>query len=58
MTVPIDPPPGFVALDLGKGCVLVIREQVYLAGLKLGKALRRRAAAQQWPPKTPPTPPT
>ncbi len=37
-------PPGMVAVDLGKGCALVIPERVYLAGLKLGKQLRRREA--------------
>jgi hypothetical protein len=37
-----DPPPGFVAIPLGKGCELVIPVPVYLAGLKLGKILRRR----------------
>ncbi len=39
-----EPPPGMVAVPLGKGCILVIPERVYLAGLKLGKALRRREA--------------
>jgi hypothetical protein len=35
-------PPGFVAVEIGKGCVLVIPQRVYLAGLRLGKTLRRR----------------
>jgi len=34
-------PPGFVAVPLAKGCVCVIPERVYVAGLKLGKTLRR-----------------
>ena len=37
-------PPGFVAVPLAKGCVCVIPEWVYVAGLKLGKTLRRQAA--------------
>lgn len=37
-------PPGFVSVEIGKGCLLVIPERVYLAGLRLGKTLRRRAA--------------
>jgi hypothetical protein len=40
----IDAPPGMVVIPLGKACVLVLPERVYLAGLKLGKALRRRQA--------------
>jgi hypothetical protein len=39
-------PPGFVAVPL-KGAVLVIPEQVYVAGLRLGKMLRRREA-REW----------
>ncbi len=35
-------PAGFIALELGKGCVLVIPERIYRAGLALGKQLRRR----------------
>jgi hypothetical protein len=37
-------PPGFVVLTLAKGCVCVIPEKVYVAGLRLGKSLRRREA--------------
>ena len=40
-------PPGFVALPLGKGCVCVIPERVYVAGLRLGKTLRRREEMQE-----------
>ena len=35
-------PAGFVALALGKGCVCVIPVRIYVAGLRLGKQLRRR----------------
>jgi hypothetical protein len=42
-----EPPPGFVALPLAKGCVCVIPERVYVAGLKLGKTLRRREARER-----------
>ncbi len=37
-------PPDLVAVDIGKGCLLVIPKRVYLAGLRLGKILRRREA--------------
>jgi hypothetical protein len=40
--VPVSPPPGMVALPMGKGVVLVLPVRVYLAGLRLGKILRRR----------------
>jgi hypothetical protein len=33
-----------VAIPLGKGCILVLPERVYVAGLKLGKTLQRRVA--------------
>ena len=33
--------PGFVALTLGKGRYCVIPEHLYVAGLRLGKTLRR-----------------
>lgn len=39
-----DPPPGTVTVQLPGGCLLVLSERVYLAGLKLGKTLRRREA--------------
>jgi hypothetical protein len=42
----IDPPPGFVAVPL-HGAVLVIPERVFVAGLRLGKTLRRREARAQ-----------
>ena len=45
--MPMNPPPGFVALTLAKGCVCVIPERVYAAGLRLGKTLRRREAMEQ-----------
>lgn len=45
-----EPPPSFVAIPL-KGAVLVIPERVYLAGLCLGKMLRRREqSTAQRPP--------
>lgn len=37
-------PPGMVAIPLGKGCTLIIPQRIYVAGLKLGKYLRRREA--------------
>ncbi len=37
-------PPGMIRAELGKGVVLVIPERVYLAGLWLGKQLKRREA--------------
>jgi hypothetical protein len=49
-------PPGFVAVPL-KGAVLVIPERVYVAGLRLGKLLRRREASQRRVPN-PPVDPT
>ena len=42
----MDLPPGFVALTVAKGCVCVIPERVYLAGLRLGKLMRRREARE------------
>jgi len=36
-----------IAVEIGKGCVLVLPERVYLAGLTLGKTLRRRVALLQ-----------
>jgi hypothetical protein len=33
-----------VAIPLGKGCTLIIPQRIYVAGLKLGKYLRRREA--------------
>lgn len=42
-----NPPPGMVAVPL-QGAVPVIPERVYLAGLRLGKQLRRREALAQW----------
>lgn len=36
------PPPGMVAVEIGKGCLLVIPERVPLARLKPGKLLRHR----------------
>ena len=45
--MPMNPPPGFVALTLAKGCVFVIPERVYVASLRLGKTLRRREAMEQ-----------
>ncbi len=44
MPVSEAPPPGLVAIEVGKSCLLVIPEHVYLAGLKLGKILRQRDA--------------
>ena len=40
--VKVDAPPGFVTVQIGKACILVIPQHVYVAGLKLGKTLRRR----------------
>ena len=51
MKPPTDAPPGFVAVPL-KGAVLVISERVYVAGLKLGKTLRRREAEAPRSPTT------
>ena len=42
-------PPGFVALTLAKGCVCVIPERVYVAGLRLGKALKPKSPAKIQP---------
>lgn len=39
-------PPGFVAVPL-KGAVLVIPERIFVAGLRLGKTLRRQEAEAQ-----------
>ena len=47
MKVPIDPPPAFVTVPL-KGAVLVIPERILVAGLRLGKTLRRQQAREQW----------
>ena len=35
-----DPPPGMIPVPLGKACLLVIPERVYVAGLRLGRPLR------------------
>jgi len=43
-------PPGFVAVPL-KGATLVIPERVYVAGLRLGKTLRRRQVRERWCPQ-------
>lgn len=47
MHPPTDPPPGLVVVPL-KGVVLVIPERVYVAGLRLGKTLRRREARERY----------
>ncbi len=36
-----------MAVELGKGCLLVLPERVYVAGLKLGKTFRRREAEKR-----------
>jgi len=41
-TPPGQVPAGFVALELPKGCVCVVPIRIYVAGLRLGKQLRRR----------------
>jgi hypothetical protein len=41
---PIEPPPGLIPVEVGKGCVLLLTEGEYLAGLRRGKQLRRREA--------------
>ena len=53
----IDPPSGLIAIPLGKATILVIPERVYLAGIRLGKLLRRRASLiKQTQPKPSPYP--
>ncbi len=47
MRLPSAPPPGCTAVPI-KGILLVIPEHVFLAALKLGRLLRRRAAVDQW----------
>ena len=41
----IEPPAAFVVVEIGKGCIIVIPERVFMAGVKLGKMLRRRQEA-------------
>ena len=33
-------PPSLIAIPLPKGCLLLLTERVYLAGLRLGRTLR------------------
>ena len=40
-------PPGFVAVPLKGGCVCLIPERVFVAGLPVGKTLRRQEAMEQ-----------
>ena len=47
MRRPGDLPDGLLSVPFGKGCVCVIPERVYVAGLKLGNMLRRREAMEQ-----------
>jgi hypothetical protein len=42
MSTPKPVAPGVAALTLAKGCLGVIPERVYVAGLRLGKVLKRR----------------
>ncbi len=44
---PLDVPPGFLPVWLDSGAVLVIPMAVYVAGLKLGKTLQRRASLRE-----------
>jgi len=53
VTVP-ELPPGFVALPVDKGCLCVIPERVYVAGLRLGKQLRRMEATRRRQAACPP----
>lgn len=41
--LPIEPPPGMVAVPM-KGAILLLTRPEYLAGLRRGKAWRRREA--------------
>jgi hypothetical protein len=43
----MDSPPGLIAVPLAKGCVLVLTEREYLAGIRRGKWWRRRQAMLQ-----------
>lgn len=49
MNSPTDPRPGLIAVPLAKACRLLIREATYVAGLRLGRLLRRREAAATGP---------
>jgi len=47
MRLPGDVPDGLLSVPFGKGCVCVIPEHVYVAGLRLGKTLRRREVVER-----------
>ena len=40
----IDPPPDLIPVPLAKGCVLLLTEREYVAGIRRGKWWRRRQA--------------
>jgi hypothetical protein len=44
MNTPADPPPGMIPVPLAKGCVLLLTEREFTAGLKRGEWWKRRAA--------------
>lgn len=39
-----DPPPGLIAVPLGKACLLLLTQAEFRAGVKRGKTWRRREA--------------
>lgn len=44
----IDPPPGFMAVPVGKGgCLLLLTDREYVQAIQRGKRFRRRAALAQ-----------
>ncbi len=47
MTLPPDWPPGYVPIPLGKGCLLMLTQTEYLAGVRRGKLWRRAVAQAQ-----------
>lgn len=40
----IETPPGFVAVPVGKGCLLLLTDREYVQAVQRGKRFRRRAA--------------
>ena len=44
MRLHTDPPAGLIPVPLGKGCLLLLSQPEYLAGIRRGKVWRRREA--------------
>jgi hypothetical protein len=51
-----DPPAGLIPVPLGKGCLLLLTEPEFVAGIRRGKSWRRRLALASRPDPSLPRP--